>query len=293
MLKSMTGFGRGEHTTPRAQYRVEVQALNHRFVEVRARLPRRLWRLEHQIQREVQSRFGRGRFEVHLTERLLGDPPPRTVHVDRAAARQFVAAVRGLQQELDLPGALSIEALIGLRDLVSLEEPEEEAGAGWEEIRPALEQALADLEAMREKEGAALAAELRHRLGLLERGRGTVLARAPETVSAYRARLQARVAALAAGVPIEPGRLEQEVVLFTDRADITEEGARLASHLAQFRDLLEAPGPQGRRLEFLLQEIHREVNTLGTKAADAGIAAEVVAMKAELEKIREQLQNVE
>lgn len=292
MLKSMTGFGRGEHTTPRAHYRVEVQALNHRFVEVRARLPRRLWRLEHQIQREVQNRFGRGRFEVHLTERLLGDSP-RTVHVDRTAARQFVAAVRALQQELDLPGALSIEALIGLRDLVSLEEPEEEAGAEWEEIRPALEQALADLEAMREKEGAALAAELRHRLDLLERGRGTVLARAPETVSAYRARLQARVAALAAGVSLDPGRLEQEVVLFADRADITEEGARLASHLAQFRDLLEAPGPQGRRLEFLLQEIHREVNTLGTKAADAGIAAEVVAMKAELEKIREQLQNVE
>ncbi|MBI4392144.1 MAG: YicC family protein [candidate division NC10 bacterium] len=292
MLKSMTGFGRGEHTTPRAHYRVEVQALNHRFVEVRARLPRRLWRLEHQIQREVQNRFGRGRFEVHLTERLLGDSP-RTVHVDRAAARQFVAAVRALQQELALPGTLSIEALIGLRDLVSLEEPEEEAGAGWEEIRPALEQALADLEAMREKEGAALAAELRHRLDLLERGRSTVLARAPETVSAYRARLQARVAALAAGVSLEPGRLEQEVVLFADRADITEEGARLASHLAQFRDLLEAPGPQGRRLEFLLQEINREVNTLGSKAADAGIAAEVVAMKAELEKIREQLQNVE
>ncbi|MBI2080286.1 MAG: YicC family protein [candidate division NC10 bacterium] len=292
MLKSMTGFGRGEHTTPRAHYRVEVQALNHRFVEVRARLPRRLWRLEHQIQREVQNRFGRGRFEVHLTERLLGDSP-RTVHVDRAAARQFVAAVRALQQELALPGTLSIEALIGLRDLVSLEEPEEEAGAGWEEIRPALEQALADLEAMREKEGAALAAELRHRLDLLERGRSTVLARAPETVSAYRARLQARVAALAAGVSVEPGRLEQEVVLFADRADITEEGARLASHLAQFRDLLEAPGPQGRRLEFLLQEINREVNTLGSKAADAGIAAEVVAMKAELEKIREQLQNVE
>lgn len=292
MLKSMTGFGRGEHTTPRAHYRVEVQAVNHRFVEVRARLPRRLWRLEHQIQREVQNRFGRGRFEVHLTERLLGDPA-RTVHVDRAAARQFVAALRALQQELDLSGALSIEALIGLRDLVSLEEPEEDPGAEWEEIRPALEQAFADLEAMREKEGAALAAELRHRLGLLEQGLSAVLARAPETASVYRARLQARVAALAASVPLDPARLEQEVVLFADRADITEEGARLASHLAQFRDLLEAPGPQGRRLEFLLQEIHREVNTLGTKAADAGIAGEVVAMKAELEKIREQLQNVE
>ena len=292
MLKSMTGFGRGEHTTPRALYRVEVQAVNHRFVEVRARLPRRLSRLEHQIQREVQHRFGRGRFEVHLSERLLTDPP-RTIRVDRAAAREFVAAVRALQEELGLPGALSVEALASLRDLVSFEEPEEEAGAVWEEIRPALEQAFADLEAMREKEGAALAGELRHRLDLLERGLATVLARAPGTVAAYRARLQERVAALAAGVPLDPGRLEQEVVLFADRADITEEGARLASHLAQFRDLLDAPGPQGRKMEFLLQEMHREVNTLGTKAADAAIAAEVVAMKAELEKMREQLQNVE
>ncbi|MEK7338693.1 MAG: YicC/YloC family endoribonuclease [candidate division NC10 bacterium] len=292
MLKSMTGFGRGEHATPRAHYRVEVQAVNHRFVEVRARLPRRLSRLEHQIQREVQHRFGRGRFEVHLSERLLTDPP-RTIRVDRAAAREFVAAVRALQEELGLPGALSVEALASLRDLVSFEEPEEEAGAVWEEIRPALEQAFADLEAMREKEGAALAGELRHRLDLLERGLATVLARAPGTVAAYRARLQERVAALAGGVPLDPGRLEQEVVLFADRADITEEGARLASHLAQFRDLLDAPGPQGRKMEFLLQEMHREVNTLGTKAADAAIAVEVVAMKAELEKMREQLQNVE
>ncbi len=292
MLKSMTGFGRGEHATPRAHYRVEVQAVNHRFVEVRARLPRRLSRLEHQIQREVQHRFGRGRFEVHLSERLLTDPP-RTIRVDRAAAREFVAAVRALQEELGLPGALSVEALASLRDLVSFEEPEEEAGAVWEEIRPALEQAFADLEAMREKEGAALTGELRHRLDLLERGLATVLARAPGTVAAYRARLQERVAALAGGVPLDPGRLEQEVVLFADRADITEEGARLASHLAQFRDLLDAPGPQGRKMEFLLQEMHREVNTLGTKAADAAIAVEVVAMKAELEKMREQLQNVE
>lgn len=292
MLKSMTGFGRGEHTTPRAHYRVEVQAVNHRFVEVRARLPRRLARLEHQIQREVQHRFGRGRFEVHLSERLLVEPP-RTIRVDRAAAREFVAAVRALQEELGLPGALSVEALAGLRDLVGFEEPEEEAGAVWEEIRPALEQAFADLEKMREKEGAALSAELRHRLGLLERGVAAILARAPGTVAAYRARLQERVAALAAGVPLDPGRLEQEVVLFADRADVTEEGARLGSHLAQFRDLLDAPGPQGRKLEFLLQEMHREVNTLGSKAADAAIAAEVVALKAELEKMREQLQNVE
>lgn len=292
MLKSMTGFGRGEHTSPRAHYRVEVQAVNHRFVEVRARVPRRLWHLEHQIQREVQQRFGRGRFEVHLSERLLIEPP-RAIRVDRAAAREFVAAVRALREELGLPGDLSVEALAGLRDLVSFEEAEEEAGAAWEEIRPALEQAFADLEAMREKEGAALAADLRHRLDLLERGLTAVLARAPGTVAAYRARLQERVAALAAGVPLDPGRLEQEVVLFADRADISEEGARLASHLAQFRDLLEAPGPHGRKLEFLLQEMHREVNTLGSKAADASIAAEVVTMKAELEKMREQIQNVE
>jgi len=292
MLKSMTGFGRGEHTTPRAHYRVEVQAVNHRFVEVRVRLPRRLSRLEHQIQREAQQRFGRGRFDVHLSERLLTDPP-RTIRVDRAAARQFVAAVRALQEELALPGALSVEALVSLRDLVTFEEPEEEAGAVWEEIRPALEQAFTDLEAMREKEGAALAAELRHRLALLERGLAAVLARVPGTTAAYLARLQERVAALAPGLPVDSGRLEQEVVLFADRTDVTEEGARLTSHVAQFRELLEAPGPQGRRLEFLLQELNREVNTLGSKAADAAIAGEVVAMKAELEKMREQLQNVE
>jgi uncharacterized protein (TIGR00255 family) len=293
MLKSMTGFGRGEWKARSYHYTVEVRSVNHRYLEVRARLPRRLAVLEPLVQREVERHCARGRVDVGVTEREVV-ARPRALRVDHALAAEYLRALRGLQGELGLPGEVSVELLGGLPDVLAVEEPaEEDAGAAWEELRAALEVALGALQAMRASEGQALVRELGTRLAEAEEAVARARRRAPEVVAAHRERLTQRIAALLDGRPVDSGRLEQEVALLADRSDVTEECARLESHLDQFRAILDGPGPHGRRLDFLCQEIHREANTLGAKANDAALAQVVVALKTEVEKLREQVQNVE
>jgi uncharacterized protein YicC (UPF0701 family) len=260
MLKSMTGYGRAEGATATHLYTLEIQAFNHRFTDIRIRLSRALASLEHELHREVRGRVHRGRLDVHVTEKLHGEIP-RALRIDRGAIEQYVAALRGLQRELDLQGDVTIEALMGLRDLVSFEAGEVE--------------------------------DLQVCLTQIESGLRTVEARAPQVVEAYRIRVQERVTALLGAPLSDPDRLAQEVVLFADRSDISEECTRLKSHLQQFRTILQEGGPHGRRLEFLLQEMHREVNTMGAKGADVVISSAVVEMKADLERMREQVQNIE
>jgi len=292
MLKSMTGYGRGEHVGPWRSIVVEVQALNHRFLEVRAKLPRRLGALEHRIQAVIQRRFHRGRFDLSLTEKGFGQRP-LTLHFNRDLAVQYLATLKGLQEEFSLPGQVTVETLSARQDLFDVEEAEEELQGAWGEVEGALETALDALDTMRAKEGDAIQGELLVRLaraeGILER----IERRAPEIPQAYKERLKARVDALLEGRGADPFRLEQEVALFADRSDIAEEGARLKSHLAQFRSFLKEEGPHGRKLDFLLQEMGREANTIGAKASDASISHEVILLKAELERLREQVQNIE
>ncbi len=293
MVKSMTGFGRGECKAQSFQYTIEARSVNHRYLEVKARLPRRLAALEPLVQREVQRWCARGRVDIGVTEREVV-PRPRTLRVDRTLAAEYLRALRELQSEFGLAGEVSVEVVSGFRDILAVEEPaEEDAQAAWGEVRAALEVALQALEAMRTAEGEALARELGARLGEVAGQVAQVRRRAPEVVAAYRERLAQRIAALLDGRAMDPGRLEQEVALLADRSDISEECARLESHLDQFRAILDEPGPQGRRLDFLCQEIHREANTLGAKACDAAMAQVVVAIKTEVERLREQVQNVE
>jgi uncharacterized protein (TIGR00255 family) len=292
MLKSMTGYGRAEGATASYQYSLEIQAFNHRFTDIRIKLPRPLAALEHVLHREMRGRVHRGRFDVQVTEKLHGELP-RALRIDRGAIRQYVEALRELQRELDLGGALTIEALIGLRDLVGLEGAEVDLAEAEALVTGLLHRALDEVESMRGKEGEHLARGLAVGVSQIEAMLGMVEARVPHVVEGYRARLHERVTALLGAPLSDPDRLAQEVVLFADRSDITEECTRLKSHLAQFRTILGGEGPHGRRLEFLLQEIHREVNTIGTKAADAVISPAVVEIKVDLERLREQIQNIE
>jgi uncharacterized protein (TIGR00255 family) len=293
MLKSMTGFGRGESATAGRTFVVEAQSLNHRFLEVRARLPRRLIGLEHRVQQEVQRRFSRGRFDVTVSERLVGERP-RTIRVDQGLAAAYIDALRQLQSLGRLQGEVTLDHLVTQRDLFLFDEEAEasieEAG---DELRAALAAALDALESMRVREGRALEAEIATRLGAVEAAVAEVERRTPQAVRAHKDRLQARVAELLDGRSLDPARVEQEVALLADRGDVTEECARLRSHLEQFRALLGEGGSQGRRFDFLLQEMNREANTIGSKAAGVDISHWVVAMKAELEKVREQVQNIE
>jgi uncharacterized protein (TIGR00255 family) len=288
----MTGFGRGETSGRGRSYAVEAQSVNHRFLEVRCRLPKRLAGLEPRFQRAVQQRFARGHFELSVQERDL-EGRGRTLKVDLPLARQYVEMLRELQREMDLPGQVTLEMLAGQRELISIEESEETVEEVWRDLEPALLGALEALTTMRCQEGAALVEALRRHLDEMDETLSRVVDRTGDLVSAHRNRLRERVADLLDGRLPDPLRLEQEVALLAERGDVAEECDRLRSHLAQFRATLEHAGPQGRRLDFLLQEMHRETNTIGSKAADAGLAHDVVSLKTSIERLREQVQNLE
>jgi len=271
---------------------VEVQSVNHRFLEVRCRVPKRLPGLEPRIQQAIQQRFARGHFEVMVLDKDL-DGRSRTLKVDVPLAVQYVDALRTLQQTLGLPGEMTLEMLTAQRDLIAVEESAESLDESWEALLPALTGALEALAEMRRHEGVVLEAVLKKHLEEVEAILAGIVRRAPDLTRAQRDRLRERVADLLDGRQLDPGRLEQEVALLAERSDVAEECDRLQSHLGQFRASLKQPGPQGRRLDFLLQEMHREVNTLGAKSADAALAHEVVGLKTCIERLREQVQNLE
>jgi uncharacterized protein (TIGR00255 family) len=288
----MTGFGRGEAVGRGRAFTVEVQSVNHRFLEVRCRVPKRLAGLESRVQQAVQERFSRGHFEVMVLDKDL-DGRGRGLKVDVPLARQYVDALRTLQQALGLPGEVTLEMLTSQRDLIAVEESTESLDESWAELWPALAKALDAVADMRRREGEALVASLKAHLEEIGTTLTGVVQRAPELTRIQRDRLRERVAELLDGRLPDPARLEQEVALLAERGDVAEECDRLRSHLHQFRALLEQPGPQGRRLDFLLQEMHREANTIGSKSADATLAHEVVQLKTSIERLREQVQNLE
>jgi uncharacterized protein (TIGR00255 family) len=288
----MTGFGRGETAGRGRTYTVEVQSVNHRFLEVRCRLPKRLAGLEPRVQRAVQQRFARGHFEMFVQEKDL-DGRTRTLKVDLPLARQYAELLRALQQDLNLPGQVTLEMLAGQRELISVEESEESLDEVWAELEPALVAALDALATMRCQEGATLTQALRRHLDEIEDVLCRVGGRTSDLAAAHRNRLRERVTELLEGRLPDPLRLEQEVALLAERGDVTEECDRLRSHITQFRETLDQAGPQGRRLDFLLQEMNREANTIGSKANDVEIQHAVIVIKEELERLREQVQNVE
>ena len=291
-IRSMTGHGAGESPLGSGRVLVEMRSVNHRYFEVRTRLPPEL--AEHSMHVEEQARrvLSRGRVEVSV--RLEGDAfgrPVLDVGRARAAYEQLLALRNALAPNEPLPLGLlsSVPELFAARDLP-------DAAPAREALSRAVEQACDGVCAMRVREGDALASELSSRVTRLEQHLATVEARAPQVVAALRKRLAERVEKLLGGmaVAVDTHRLEHEVVILADRADITEECTRLRSHCDQFRTLLLEGAEQstGRRLDFLLQEMAREANTIGAKSADADTAQLVVEMKADVERMREQVQNV-
>jgi uncharacterized protein (TIGR00255 family) len=293
MLNSMTGFGQGECITSLKRYVCELQSVNHRYLETRARLPKRLGVLELSILKSLQGRFARGRFDVTVLEELTGEQSC-TLRVNRPLAHAYLDAVKTLQSELGLTGEVTLELLLSRSDLFDLEgDKPGEADADWAAVSAALEGAMSALAKMRQEEGRALEAALLSHLDLIEATLATIVARAPEVVQGYKSRLELRIQRLLEGKAVDPGRLEQEVAILAERSDIAEETTRVTSHLRQFRDLIQQQGPHGRRMEFLLQEMLREVNTIGAKANDAKTSHDVITIKSVLEQLREQVQNVE
>lgn len=292
MINSMTGYGRGERVYTHKAYLVEVQSFNHRFFELRTRMPRHLSRLEPYIYHEVRRCFSRGRFDVYVGEKDIGERTKQTIF-NLDLAHHYYKALKEIKDELGIPGDITLDLIVKMKDFLPREEEEDMVEEAWQEVSPALVEALESLGAMRAREGAVLKTEIEARLDRIADLLNSIEERSPQVVMAYRDRLRTRVLALLEGHSIDISRLEQEVTIFADRSEISEECVRLRSHLGQFQKTIEGPGPQGRKLDFLLQEMTREANTISGKAQDAIISQQVVEIRAELEKIREQVQNIE
>ncbi|HEX5385490.1 MAG TPA: YicC/YloC family endoribonuclease [Gemmatimonadales bacterium] len=292
MPSSMTGFGAGEGPAAGGRLRIEIRTVNHRYFNLAARLPSGLTGLEGEIRERLRRDFERGHIalQARWTEPPASSEP--TLRLDLARARAAADRLRELQGALSLPGDVSLE-LIARQPDVFVADGAESAEVAWSEVEPVVAQAASECTTMRRREGAVLAAELNHRLDLLEAAARIIAARAPARLPRERDRLRAAVRELLDGRGIDENRLAQELAFLADKLDITEELVRFAAHVAAAREALAADRPVGKQLGFLAQELGREVNTMGSKANDPEIAHQVIAMKGELEKFREQLENLE
>ncbi|OAG27913.1 YicC/YloC family endoribonuclease [Thermodesulfatator autotrophicus] len=291
-LKSMTGFGRAEEIRDTWSLRVEIKSVNHRFLEIVAKLPRRYQALEERVRRAVREKFLRGRFDIYV--QLVGSPPAaQSLSFNETLARQYVEGLRYLKVALGLSGEVETRDLLRMREVFQALEAEEDLETLWNELAPALNQALDQLANMRREEGTFLERVIREQLSKLEGLLKKIEEKREEAFLMAKERLEERIKKLLSDKELDPLRLHQEVVILADRTDFTEELDRLKSHLKQFLKTLEEPGPHGRKLDFLVQEMFREINTLSNKAANAEISQLAVEVKCSLEKIREQLQNIE
>lgn len=296
MIRSMTGFGRAPLTLDGVVLEVEVRSVNHRFLDLRAKLPRALSVFEPDLRARAQERFARGKVDLAVTA-PGGTPLTPRVEIDLEAADAYTRAAETLGRRERAPGVLDVATLLALPGVARLTEPQLPADAVREPLLAAVDAALGAANAMREAEGAALDRELRARLERAAELAENIEARSAQVQESARERLFKRAEQLAHETGLrDEARLYQEVVIAADRLDVSEEIARLRSHIVQFRSTLEGAAPEhpvGRRLDFLLQELGREANTVGSKAGDAPVAHLVVELKAELERMREQVQNVE
>jgi len=295
MIRSMTGFGQAEADTPAGRLRAEVKTVNHRYFVASVRMPPALDRYELQVREWLRAILPRG--HVSLTLRLErpdaeGEGP--VLELDEARARQYVRVLQTLKERLQLPGEVDIALVSRFNDLI-VPQDSEAAEIPVDALQAVTEAAARACLAMREEEGRRLRADLEERLDAIGAALERVVERAPARLIAERDRLRRAIAELAEDVAVDEERLAREVAYLAERWDISEETVRLRSHMELFRQLLEDPGgePVGKRLGFLVQEMHREANTIGSKANDAAIEHEVVTIKNEIERLREQIENVE
>jgi uncharacterized protein (TIGR00255 family) len=292
LVVSMTGYGRAEARGTRVALVAEARSLNHRFFEASVKLPRGLSGSEPDLRRLVQGRIARGRVDVTVSLRRTGAATP-SVRTDVALGLAYARGARALGEAAGVPPDVSVADLLRLPGVVTVEEGEEEDGEAAVLVKTAAAEALDELCRMRQTEGAALARDLGSHVDALADWVRRIEGLLPAALARIQTRLRDRVHAILAEAPADPGRLAQEVAMWAARSDVAEELARLGSHLGQFRVLLGEGGAIGRQLDFLSQELHREVNTIASKADDAELVARVLEARALVERIREQVQNVE
>jgi uncharacterized protein (TIGR00255 family) len=292
MIKSMTGYGRAETIQEGRNIIVEAKSVNHRFLEISLRTPPSLLPLEMAFKKKINERFKRGRIEVFI--KLEGEPADVSkVSLNLEIARNYFDVLNRLKSELGLESPISLKTLAGFRDIFTPPVETQLRSEFLNHIEKTFLDALAILSGMRQDEGLAMFQDMNMRLKEISEIMEAIKLYAPQVVSEYQKRLSERVKELTEGRTIDETRLAQEVALMAERSDITEEIVRMHSHISQFEALLRSDGTEGKKIDFLLQEMNREINTIGSKVSDVDITRQVIEVKSELGKLREQALNIE
>lgn len=291
-MKSMTGYGKGEASNESRKVTIEIKSVNNRFLDINTRFPKSLSYVEDTVKKQIQEVVKRGTLDVYYTYEVTGDTD-KVVEADIPLAGEYLAAMRTVKDELGLPDDITAMSVLRMPDVLTVtaaEDDREEIKALFEK---AAKEAVASLDAMRVIEGSSAKTDLAKLVGNIITSLKSVITRAPLVVVDYRDKLSKRIAELLDQPAVDETRIATEVAVFADKCDINEEISRLTSHIDQFTKALESGEPQGRRLDFLSQEMNREINTMGSKANDLELSKLVIEMKNELEKIKEQIRNVE
>ncbi len=293
MVKSMTGYGRAEETLDGYAITVEVRSVNNRYLDCSVRIPRLYLFAEDAIKARVQRTISRGKVDVFVTLDSTGAEKVQ-VSVNKPVADGYYEALKQLAASYGLPESdISVSLLSRFPDVLLAEKAQDDVEQLAEDICSVLDGALSDFDSMRTREGARLEEDILSRAAAIEEKVALVEERSPQTVAEYRAKLEARMNEVLSNAQLDPARILTEAAIFADKVAVDEETVRLRSHINQLREMLDKGGPIGRKLDFLIQEFNREANTIGSKCSDIDIARQVVDIKAEIEKIREQVQNIE
>ena len=292
MIKSMTGYGRVVALLDGRNIVVEAKSVNHRFLEISLRTPSALFPLEMEYKKKIGERFKRGRVDVSI--RLEGEGADTSkVNLNLEIAHNYFDVLNRLKDEFHFQEPITLKSLTGFRDIFSPPSETQLSPDFLNEVEKTLQETLSMLGNMRQDEGMALYSDMQMRLKLITEIMETIRLRAPQVVLEYQKRLADKIKEFNAGLAIDDARLAQEVAIMADRCDITEELVRMQSHISQFEALLQSEDAEGKKIDFLLQEMNREINTIGSKSNDAGITRQVIEAKSELGKVREQAQNIE
>lgn len=292
MIRSMTGYGRAEALIDGRNILVEIRSVNHRYFEFSSRVPRSYGFLESRLKNYLQGKLSRGKVDVTVGIQTV-EGTNANVQVNRELAASYVQALRALQEPLGLRDDLSLSTISRFSDIFTVSKEPEDEEKIWSDVLQALGQAADQFVQMREAEGAKMKEDLEERLDFILAAVEKVEERSPQTVEEYRARLYRKISEVLSGAQVDEQRILTEAAIYAEKIAVAEETVRLRSHVDQFRAIMGQKGPVGRKLDFLIQEFNRETNTIGSKAQDIEIARIVVDMKSEIEKIREQIQNIE
>lgn len=292
MIRSMTGYGSAEEILGGRNIRVEIKSVNHRYFEYTARVPRSCGFLEDRLKRLLSGAISRGKVEVGVTIQTV-EGVDEEISINRDVVKNYVEALRSVKNEFDLTDDLSLSSIAKLPDVFTVVKAETDEEALWSDIESVAKKALAAFVEGREAEGERLKADVLQKIAFIEEKVSFIEERSPETVKEYRARLYDKMREVLENNQIDEGRILQEAAVYADKVAVDEETVRLRSHMQELRKTLDKSEPIGKSLDFRIQEVNRETNTIGSKCSDAAIADTVIEMKNTIEKIREQIQNIE